>query len=104
MTLLREYRRDVGRYLRGESEDYPETPRSYLDATNACSLEAFRIRALSARNPDLIETFPAIAVRNQLADLWRASALCLYRNWISYLTTEGGQSVRTVASAIAGKY
>jgi homoserine O-succinyltransferase/O-acetyltransferase len=104
MTLLREYRRDVGRYLRGESEFYPETPRSYLDATNTRSLELFRSRALSARNPDLMETFPGIAVRNRVADLWRASALCLYRNWISYLMTGGGQSVRTVASAIAGEY
>jgi homoserine O-succinyltransferase len=103
-TLLREYRRDVGRYLRGESEIYPETPRSYLDPTNTRSLEAFRRRALSGRNPDLMETFPAIAVPNRVSDLWRASALCLYRNWISYLMTGRGQSVRTGASAIAGEY
>jgi homoserine O-succinyltransferase/O-acetyltransferase len=102
-TLLREYRRDVGRYLRGESEIYPETPRSYLDATNTRSLGAFRTRALSARNPDLMETFPVIAVRDRVVDLWRASALSLYRNWLSYLVSGREQSVRTGASVIAGE-
>src|SRR6516165_5988286 len=31
-TLLREYRRDVGRFLRGERDGYPALPRYYLDA------------------------------------------------------------------------
>ena len=30
-TLLREYRRDVGRYLRGERDDYPGLPLDYFD-------------------------------------------------------------------------
>jgi homoserine O-succinyltransferase/O-acetyltransferase len=102
-TLYREYRRDVGRYLKGESETYPQMPSAYLNATHARSLEAFRVRALSMRDPTLMETFPVVAVRNRLAQSWRASALCLYRNWISYLFTRRQQSIRNVASANAGE-
>ena len=46
-TLLREYRRDVGRYLRGETETYPSLPRSYFDEDTAQALTALR----SASNP-----------------------------------------------------
>jgi homoserine O-succinyltransferase/O-acetyltransferase len=82
-TLLREYRRDVGRYLRRESEGYPALPRYYLDAASERSLEAFRRRALSARNPELLEGFPAASIIERFANAWHASALRLYRNWLS---------------------
>jgi len=98
MTLLREYRRDVGRYLRGESEIYPAVPSSYLNATSERSLEAFRTSALAARNPDLLETFPIVAPRDRLTNSWRARALRLYRNWLISLATRGGKSVQTLAS------
>jgi len=84
-TLLREYRRDVGRYLRRESEGYPALPRFYLDAASERSLEAFRRRALSARNPELLESFPATAIVERFANSWHATALRLYRNWLSCL-------------------
>ena len=66
-TLLREYRRDVGRFLRREREGYPALPRHYLDAPSERSLEAFRRRALSARNPELLEGFPAAAIVERFA-------------------------------------
>ena len=31
-TLLREYRRDIARFLRGEREHYPAVPQGYFDA------------------------------------------------------------------------
>jgi homoserine O-succinyltransferase len=101
-TLLREYRRDVGRFLRREREGYPALPRYYLDGASERSLEAFRRRALSARNPDLLESFPATGVVERFANSWHASALRLYRNWLACLGTRRESSERqpkAVASA-----
>jgi homoserine O-succinyltransferase len=94
-TLLREYRRDVGRFLRHEREGYPALPRHYLDAASERSLEAFRRRALSARNPELLEHFPAAAIVVRLASSWHAAALRLYRNWLSCLSTRRERSLVT---------
>jgi homoserine O-succinyltransferase/O-acetyltransferase len=99
-TLLREYRRDVGRFLRRERDGYPALPRQYLDAASERSLEAFRRRALSARNPELLEGFPAAAVVERFANSWHASALRLYRNWLACLTTRRERSQHD-ATAVA---
>jgi homoserine O-succinyltransferase len=95
-TLLREYRRDVGRFLRYEREGYPALPRHYLDTASEQSLEAFRRRALSARNPELLEGFPTAAIVERFANSWHAAALRLYRNWLSCLSTCRERSIQLV--------
>jgi homoserine O-succinyltransferase len=98
-TLLREYRRDVGRYLRRESEGYPALPRCYLDAASERSLESFRRRALTARNPELLEGFPAASIVERFANSLHASALRLYRNWLSGLAANRERPRRKVPAA-----
>jgi homoserine O-succinyltransferase len=84
-TLLREYRRDVGRYLRGERDLYPATPRGYFDDATMAKLEAFRARARAERRGDLIGDFPARALETGLDSPWRATAVAIYENWFDYL-------------------
>jgi homoserine O-succinyltransferase/O-acetyltransferase len=84
-TLLREYRRDVGRFLRGEREQYPAMPQFYFDAEAAAILEAFRKRALAERRGDLIRSFPLRWLEAGLAGGWRSSAIAVYENWFDYL-------------------
>jgi homoserine O-succinyltransferase len=85
-TLLREYRRDIGRYLRGERDEYPAAPHGYLDADAAALAEAFRERALADRRPDLMRSFPKRALETGIAAAWRGSAVAIYENWFDYLT------------------
>ncbi len=47
-ALLSEFRRDVGRFLKGEREQYPAMPQHYFDAATEAALAAFRERAQSA--------------------------------------------------------
>jgi homoserine O-succinyltransferase len=82
-TLLREYRRDVQRYLTGESAVYPELPRSYFDIDTVHAVEALRERALVNRDPALFSDFPAVQIEEPSS--WRRFAARLYTNWISYL-------------------
>ena len=44
-TLLREYRRDVGRYIKGESQTYPSVPQNYFDAATEDELMLLQEKA-----------------------------------------------------------
>jgi len=84
-SLLREYQRDVGRFLRGERDAYPQMPRDYFEAAAAAALAAFRARALAHRSIDLLSDFPRVDVEGKTARTWRTPALRIYANWLSLL-------------------
>jgi homoserine O-succinyltransferase/O-acetyltransferase len=85
VTLLKEYRRDVGRYLNAQQPHYPTLPHGYLSPEGAATLGAFRERALADRQPALLESFPFAAVAGGLQNTWKASAVALYRNWLAFI-------------------
>jgi homoserine O-succinyltransferase len=62
-TLGREYQRDVRRFLAGERDEYPGTPRGYFNASEKEMLDRFRAHALKQRDEKLMEIFPALANR-----------------------------------------
>ena len=85
LTLLKEYRRDVGRYLRGEQPHYPTLPCGYFSAEATFALEAFRKQALGSRSPALLDSFPFAVVAATLNNSWRPAAVAIYRNWLSFI-------------------
>jgi homoserine O-succinyltransferase/O-acetyltransferase len=84
-TLLREFRRDIGRYLRGERDRYPAMPHGYFDDEAKAVLEAFRKRTFAERSGDLARSFPMRRLEAGLAEGWRRSAIAIYENWLDYL-------------------
>ncbi len=84
-ALLREYRRDVGRFLARELDDYPEMPREYFDENAATEMVAFRQHALRKREIGLLASFPSATAIGDLPHSWRRPAVRLYANWLSYL-------------------
>lgn len=84
-TLLREYRRDVGRFLQGERRHYPAAPQGYFDRDAAALADTFRKRALADRCGDLVRSFPKRALETGIAASWRATAIAIYENWFDYL-------------------
>jgi homoserine O-succinyltransferase/O-acetyltransferase len=96
VTLLREYRRDVGRFLRGEQAAYPLQPRNYFAPAAAVLLEEFRERALRDRRPELLTDFPAAAAARDLGNPWRGAATRIYGNWLAFVaaTVHPGASTR----------
>jgi homoserine O-succinyltransferase len=84
-TLLLEYRRDVGRYLRRERDNYPPMPRGYFDRDTADVLTMVRERALSNQCEELLADFPTALVEKRIANTWRSAAVCIYGNWLTYL-------------------
>lgn len=87
LTLLKEFRRDVRRYLNKERETYPTQPAGYFDAVAAAAaLEAFRTKAMRDRDGELMSEFPESALSASLEHSWKPSASGIYRNWLRYLT------------------
>ena len=101
-TLLKEYRRDVGRYLNGQQSHYPTLPRGYLSAEGRELLEAFEARALGERSPALLEDFPFAAAAATLRNTWRPAAVTLYRNWLDFIAAARASSAEEVEVSLAG--
>ena len=97
-TLLKEYRRDVGRYLREEQPAWPTLPRGYFNSEALQRIEAFRRRAAAARDPELLADFPMAALAAGLEARWQPGAAAIYRNWLKYVAT-AKQSQRKPAVA-----
>jgi homoserine O-succinyltransferase len=100
-TLLREYRRDVGRYLNQAQAHYPTLPHGYLSAEAVAHLEAFRSEALVRRDAALFERFPFAAVSAALTNTWQASAFAIYRNWLALIGAARSQGTRAGALSLA---
>jgi len=84
-SLLREYRRDIDRYLRGERDHYPATPQGYFDEESVAWANTFRNRALADRDGELIKAFPMRELDARLESSWRGAAAAIYENWFAYL-------------------
>jgi homoserine O-succinyltransferase len=85
-TLLKEYRRDVGRYLNGQQPHYPTLPRGYLSTEATQLLTEFRERAVADRNAALMESFPFAPIAAVVHNRWRTAAIALYRNWLAFIS------------------
>jgi len=79
-SLLREYRRDLQRYARGERRDLPAIPVGYLDGESERLLQDFVTRVLAAAG--LMSEFPFDQVAQRLVNTWQGSGTRLYANWL----------------------
>jgi homoserine O-succinyltransferase len=101
-TLLKEYRRDIRRFLKRERETYPSMPKGYFDAANAKLLNDFEETALSDPREELLAGLPEAALVGSLQNTWHSSATGLYRNWLRYVVSE--KADMSAFSAVAAVY
>jgi homoserine O-succinyltransferase/O-acetyltransferase len=85
-SLLKEYRRDIRRYLRQERETYPAMPHGYFDRDSTELMQAFQANALAHPQEETIESFPEAELAKAVRNTWRPSSLRMYRNWLRYVT------------------
>ncbi len=86
VSLLKEYRRELGRWYRGEREDYPPVPEHYFDPGGLAAVEAYRpvlerARAAGSPPPGLDEG----AVLPCGSPPWTETGRLIYRNWVGRL-------------------
>ncbi|MGC1976400.1 MAG: homoserine O-succinyltransferase, partial [Candidatus Sulfotelmatobacter sp.] len=87
-TLLKEYRRDIKRFLRRERETYPTMPHGYFDTVASKLLSDFKEQVISNPREELMTGFPEAAVVDAVRSTWQASAATVYRNWLQYLISK----------------
>ena len=87
LSLLSEFRRDVGRFLKRERDRYPAMPQHYFDAPTEAALTAFRARAERQLGEELLAEFP-VAAAPALNASWQPFAVTIYRNWLSALSAQ----------------
>jgi len=102
-TLLLEYRRDIGRFVKSESEAYPGLPEGYCDRETEELLEAVRERIVSERSEAALTRFPTALVSKKVRNTWRPASAQIYRNWLEYQwsqkeRTPAGPSVNVLAN------
>ena len=83
VSLLKEYRRELGRYWRGEREDYPPLPAHYFEEEAMAKLEDYRPSFEEAKSngkqPPLLAESELLPKRQHR---WNEQGKVIYRNWL----------------------
>lgn len=87
-TLMGEYRRDVGRYLKRELETYPPLPLDYFEEETERSLREIEAKARASRQEKLFGEVSAVLDSATIYNTWRDTAILIYRNWLEHLCTQ----------------
>ncbi len=83
VSLLKEYKREVGRFARGEREDYPPLVENYFSAATAAVLDEYQERLVAARAQGVaLPDFPEALIVATLDNTWHDSAEAVIDNWI----------------------
>ncbi|MDH3526468.1 MAG: homoserine O-succinyltransferase [Gammaproteobacteria bacterium] len=83
VSLLKEYKREVRRFVAGERADYPPFPENYLKPRERAILDDYRQRLEQARDPGVEPPeFPEALVAARLDNTWHDTAEGIVGNWI----------------------
>lgn len=83
-SLLREYRRDAGRYVHHERDDLPFLPYHCVATEDWETLEAVHDEIIhGARDPALIDHYPFEEVGARAPWSWRSMAQRFFTNWLT---------------------
>jgi homoserine O-succinyltransferase/O-acetyltransferase len=102
VTLLREYRRDIQRFLRRESDTYPPMPQGYFDHETLTVLSALRERALAHRQEEVMKDFPDALAAGSIANTWSTDAVRIYRNWLTYMAGRKSRELKAKPFGASG--
>ena len=83
ISLLKEYKREVGRFIDGKTGAYPPFPENYLGLRHRAILEEYQDRVIAAREAARpAPPFPEHLIAGELDNTWHDSAEAILNNWI----------------------
>lgn len=83
ISLLKEYKREVGRFIQGEIDEYPPMPENYFSLQSTAILEEYQEWTINARKSDKRPAeFPEDLIVPVLDNTWHDSAEAVINNWI----------------------
>jgi homoserine O-succinyltransferase/O-acetyltransferase len=98
-TLLLEYRRDVGRYLRGETENYPLMPRGYFSEDTKMVLTTLQKESALRAREELLAEVSGVLEQVGIEKSWEQTAEGIYRNWLQYIYAQKKRQLRSSLTA-----
>lgn len=82
-SLLKEYKREVGRFVKGDVAAYPPFPENYFTLKTEAILDEYRERVIAAKTAArAIPEFPEEIVAPLLDNTWHDTAEAVVDNWI----------------------
>lgn len=87
ISLLKEYKREVGHYAQGKRQDFPPFPENYLKQKDQSILIEYRSRLDQAKakaGGDLPE-FPEALLAARLDNTWHDTAEAVIGNWVGLI-------------------
>ena len=86
ISLLKEYKREIYRYLSGERTDYPPLPENYFDNEASAVAENYKQLVVSKKPEiEMIEQFPESALQKNIGNPWKQAAHTIFKNWFDNL-------------------
>lgn len=85
-SLLKEYKREVARFIAGEREDYPPFPDNYFDGEAAGILDRYESevrRAMDSGNPPA--EFPEHELEEHVDNTWSDTGKAMFNNWLGLI-------------------
>ena len=83
ISLLKEYKREVGRFYRNEREQYPPFPDHYFSLRQCAILDEYRDTLIAARQAGQHPpAFPESLLMEELNNTWHDTAEAVINNWI----------------------
>jgi homoserine O-succinyltransferase len=83
ISLLKEYKREIGRYIDKAINDYPPIPENYFNLQAKAILEEYREQVIAARtDKNEAPEFPEDLIMPNLDNTWHDSAEAVINNWI----------------------
>jgi homoserine O-succinyltransferase/O-acetyltransferase len=102
-SLAREYRRDMDRYLRGETEREPVMPSGYFGIEAETELRAMDRSAHRDRRRAQVEDISVIDALAPAEPAWREAAIGFYRSWLEMVANTDPGS-RAPLRAVTDKF
>lgn len=83
ISLLKEYKREVTRFMSGDRADYPPLPENYFSLQSAAILDEHRLHVLDAiKHGENIPELPETLITQQIDNTWHDTAEAVLNNWI----------------------
>ena len=82
-SLLKEYKREVNRFIHNERETYPPHPQNYFQPSAAAIADAYEQTVMKAKaRHTLIPSFPEELIEIHLDNTWGDTGKAIFNNWL----------------------
>lgn len=83
VSLLKEYKREISRFVKGDRRDYPPFIENYFTDQAEAILEEYQQRVITAQKAkQAIPEFPETLIKARLDNTWHDTAEAVINNWI----------------------